>query len=261
MRRQLIGDMQACIQSREVMYFDGEGARLFGVYDQPAAQSAGDAGVVICPPIGREYWEYHKLTVRLGEMFAARGLACMRFDYSGCGDSAGEMESCSISQWLSDIGSAVEALKRKANVHEVCLCGLSFGASLAAAYGAKEKNVARMVLWRPVVDGREYAKQLARAHKRWLRGSFAKAERIDKKYCELGFPARPPLRDELEQVRLLDLTSPSADEMLVVCQETEQAAKRMSKLAPKVDVVFTVRGAMPLRAMDTMVRWAAERVQ
>ncbi|MUM35118.1 alpha/beta hydrolase, partial [Mycobacterium sp. CBMA361] len=70
-------------------WFGPEQSRLFGVVHVPAG-SAARAGVVICPPLGRQHLDTYTGLKLLAQRLCANGFAVLRFDYSGTGDSMGD---------------------------------------------------------------------------------------------------------------------------------------------------------------------------
>ena len=60
--------------------------------------------------------------------------------------------------WLATISHAV-SLVRKADVGEVCLVGLRFGASLGAEAAANDGEIDQLVLWDPCVSGRSFLRE------------------------------------------------------------------------------------------------------
>jgi pimeloyl-ACP methyl ester carboxylesterase len=84
----------------------------------------------------------------------------MRYDYYGCGDSAGDDRDGSVSQWRQDLAMAVTELKDMASLRKVSLVGLRFGAALAATCAAERDDLDRLVLWDPIFDGSAYVREL-----------------------------------------------------------------------------------------------------
>jgi pimeloyl-ACP methyl ester carboxylesterase len=78
------------------------------------------------------------------------GRACLRFDYSGHGESEGDFGACTISQWLEDALAMLEARTQE----PVVLVGSSMGGwlSLLAARKLPPGKLAGLVLIAPAVD-------------------------------------------------------------------------------------------------------------
>jgi alpha-beta hydrolase superfamily lysophospholipase len=128
---------------------------LLGWYHAPADGTAR-AGVVICPPLGREYLRCHYALRLLAEGLASRGLCAFRFDYDGTGDSAGEgRDPCRVAAWTESATAAIE-LVRQSGVPTVGVVGMRLGATLAAVAALRLGDLDALVLWDPVVSGRAY---------------------------------------------------------------------------------------------------------
>jgi alpha/beta superfamily hydrolase len=152
-------------------HFGPEGQRLFGVYHAPGATQAASAGAVLCYPVLQEYFRSHRAFLRLAALLAARGWHVLRFDYSGCGDSYGDGPR-DPGAWRQDLRIAVRELRERSGAGRLALVGLRAGASLAASAAESVQPLSDLVLWDPVVDGREYARDLdAFRHSATLRAS------------------------------------------------------------------------------------------
>ena len=184
-------------------FFGPAGGRLFGIHHPPLAAARGE-GVVICQPWGHEYIRAHRTLRQLAEHLAEQGFPVLRFDYSGCGDSAGEEGESSVERWVADTHAAIDELKDTARVETVTLVGLRLGATMAARAAAARADVRRLILWNPVTSGRDYLSHLARLQRRWLKGRpgsrlFAFAPRPSEL---IGFEMPPALRREIERIDL-----------------------------------------------------------
>ncbi|TQV71770.1 alpha/beta fold hydrolase [Exilibacterium tricleocarpae] len=140
-------------------WLDTETGPLFSCLHRPA-QDGCDIGVVLCCPLGHEYTHSHSTLVAMGDKLAAAGFPCLRFDYHGTGDSAGDSSQPDrVETWLANIGTAVAKLKATANVGKVCLLGLRMGATLAALYTEKT-NADYLILWNPCTRGDAFVRDM-----------------------------------------------------------------------------------------------------
>lgn len=139
-------------------FFGDSQQQLFGVYHPARGRSS--RGVVICYPWAREYLLAHPTLKLLSQRLADAGWHALRFDYFGTGDSAGDSDGSGHKQWLEDVSMAIDELKAIAGVKEVTLVGMRHGATLAAMTAAQRDDIARVVLWDPVADGRAYLSEL-----------------------------------------------------------------------------------------------------
>jgi exosortase A-associated hydrolase 2 len=190
----------------EPFYFGAAGKQLFGCYHAPQAGQFRDYGVVICYPLEPEYIRAHRACQQLAVRLAMAGFPVLRFDYYGCGDSAGDGAEGHFKQWLRDIGLAIAELKGQSGVQKVCLIGLRLGASLALAASASRSEVASVILWEPIVNGKAYLQELTDRHQETIWHYLADPENgVDMKEPAelLGLPLTDNLRADLESLNLL----------------------------------------------------------
>ena len=141
---------------RRATYF-GEG--LFGWYHAPQGPTR-DCVAVICAPFGPEYTRSHRTLRHLADRLAASGVAALRFDYEGTGDSAGDENAPHrLVAWRHSVVAAAAEARRLSGCDRVGLIGVRLGATLAALE-AEAVGADLLVLWNPVVKGRAYAREL-----------------------------------------------------------------------------------------------------
>ncbi len=102
----------------------------------------------------------------LARLLAARGMAVLRFDDRGCGDSPGSFADVGPPEWQADLMAAAAWLRqRHPGVPHVWL-GVrlgALGALQAAATAAPEAQPDGLVLWEPVT-GPDFIRQLLQRH-------------------------------------------------------------------------------------------------
>ena len=246
------------------MLFASGPRRLMGVLHAAAKGSRRGVGVLICNQVGPDYGEYYKTGRMLIGMLVAKSFDCLRFDYTGCGDSEGGCQDASVQQWLIDTASALHLLKEQSGCSTVCLCGFGFGGLLAAAYAARSPDVESLLLWDPVVDGATYCRQLRKRHRQWLRGSFVKAERGDKQFQAMGFAATPDLEEEMGQLKLEGLACCHARRVFTVTQDgsADQGLleTHFGRQGLGVQSCSMPPDALPLRPMRAATAWLGGNV-
>lgn len=124
------------------------GAQLRGILHVPAAPA--DLGVVVV--VGGPQYRVgsHRQFVLLARELAAGGVAALRFDHAGIGDSDGE--AAGFERLDADVRAAIDALCANVpSVKRVVLWALCDGASAAAFYARSDRRVAGLVLLNPWV--------------------------------------------------------------------------------------------------------------
>ena len=203
----------------EPFYFRKPPKSLFGIYHPPQGIETHNIGVVLCYPLGQEYIRSYRAFLQLAKLLSSNGFHVLRFDFCGCGESEGDCNQGSVSQWLTDISTAVDELKGGCEVSHICLVGLRLGATLSLIARSEITVVKGVILWDPIVKGKKYLKELKNLHQRWLEGSFPKTQikLKDKKCYEiLGFPFTGSLTEELENLDILKLRQKPADNILLI---------------------------------------------
>ncbi|MEM9232902.1 MAG: hypothetical protein AAGA69_01525 [Pseudomonadota bacterium] len=164
--------------------FGSGDAPLFGVYHPATGVARARRAVLLCNPFGEEAIRAFRPFQKLAERFAAEGVACLRFDYLGTGDSAGDDDLVSVKSMATSILTAHEELVDLSEAREIYWVGLRLGA-WAALDATADIQPAGIFLWDPIRDGADYAAHLAAL-------PAAGEEEA------LGFPVTEPLRAELQ---------------------------------------------------------------
>ena len=77
------------VSPAQALYFGPAGAECFGWLHAPRDAACSGLGLVICSPFGHEDQSTYRGLRELAMMAAEAGIASLRFDYAGSGDSAG----------------------------------------------------------------------------------------------------------------------------------------------------------------------------
>jgi len=220
-------------------YFGSSQKPLFGIHHPPDPGLYRDCGVVLCHPMGDEYVQAHRAFRQLAIHLARAGFHVLRFDYYGSGDSWGDGDDGCIKQWRNDIVTAIDELKDISGIPRVSLVGARLGATLAALVGFVRNDVKSMVLWEPIVNGKDYVKELIARHQEWLLQHewvkdiliVEKQNNENKTQLEiLGFPMTSVLRQDLEQIDLMNTQQCVVKQVFIVDGEGKSDALPMSDL-------------------------------
>jgi uncharacterized protein len=135
--------------------FESGGATLRGVVHQPASQPPR-AGLVFVHAFAEEKKSAHRPFVEMARAASEAGIAVLRFDLRGCGDSEGRFEDATLDDWRADLRVALRFARTNLETDRLGLLGLRLGAVLAAEVAEQELQLACLVLWEPIVDGQRY---------------------------------------------------------------------------------------------------------
>lgn len=202
----------------EPFYFGTPDYSLFGCYHVPQAELRRKCGVIFCHSPGDEYIRFHRAFRQLAVRLSHRGFPVLQFDLSGCGDSSGDSEEAGLAQWLADLDTAVDEIRRRSGLVKVCLVGLRLGGALAMIGGSRRSDIDGLVLWDPVVSGRAYVEELQLLHREMLRRAHVQPKPpADEQHLEiLGFPLTKDLRADLEGIDLLTSQQKPANHLLLI---------------------------------------------
>ena len=135
--------------------FEVRNQQIVGMLHLPAGRGRFPTALLLHGFTGTKV-EAHRLFVKLSRALARNGIASLRFDYRGSGDSAGEFEQMSIRSEIADSLEAIKFLARhkRINSRRLALIGLSMGGAVAAHVVARARHrVKTLVLLAPVAEG------------------------------------------------------------------------------------------------------------
>lgn len=96
--------------------------------------------------------EARRLFVDGARRLAARGIASLRVDFRGCGESDGDFADTTIASMVADARAALDELARHPAIDadRLAVLGFSLGATIASRLAAAP-DLAAMAFWSPVV--------------------------------------------------------------------------------------------------------------
>jgi alpha/beta superfamily hydrolase len=190
----------------------GSEASLIGHLHTPTGE-ARDLCVVICPvPFGYENICSHRALRVLADHLARAGIASLRFDFPGTGDSDGVHD---VEAWLAAVGHAVATARRETGCSRIALIGAGFGGTIALAALDRGIDVDQLVMWGAPSRGRAWLREQRAFHK----VAVPEGSLRDPRY-----PPAPPTPEGIEElsgfpmttevaaaISALDLSKPAAE--------------------------------------------------
>lgn len=267
-------------QATHPFFFRTSEKYLFCCYHRPQGKHYRDCGVILCYPLGQEGIWSHRTFRQLAIGLSRAGFPVLRFDFSGCGDSEGDCDQWSIQQWKTDIESGLVELKKRTQVKNVCLIGLRLGATLARMVGATREDVKGMVLWDPVINGRDYVDELTSQQQKHLeryRGVPQNFIQENEGQEVIGFTLTKDFLTNLQRINLLTVSSQYAKKVLFI-QSTEDLLEKelenqIRKNHPFVEFQHLpsnpiwikgdtlARKLVPQHIIESVVSWTSEVFQ
>ncbi|NNF48568.1 MAG: hypothetical protein HKN65_01830, partial [Woeseiaceae bacterium] len=128
----------------------GEGGRLFGILTRPREENSNAPLFVFLNAGLLHRTGPHRLHVRLARRLAEHGLASLRVDLGGIGDSITPPGITYPESVAIDFADILDLLSSETDLEQVYLFGLCSGADNAVRLAADNPCVAGMVLLDPV---------------------------------------------------------------------------------------------------------------
>jgi exosortase A-associated hydrolase 2 len=184
------------------MFLRGGRGRIFCLLvEPPAAACRGRA--LFAPAFAEEMNKCRRQMALQARALAEAGFAALVVDPYGTGDSEGEFAEARWETWVEDLLLAARWLEERAP-GGLALIGVRAGALLAADLLERLPDTAvQLVLWQPVISGRQHMDQFLR-----LRVAASMLGAAD------GTTVKS-LRNELEQGRTLEVAGYELDPQLV----------------------------------------------
>jgi len=260
------------------MYFGSAGGSLFGCYHPPMSREIRRCGVLLCYPMGHEYIRSHRAYRTLAVRLSRQGFPSFRFDYCGSGDSEGDHSDVRFDDWLDDVRAAAEHFKDLCGCERLVLVGLRMGGTVGMIVGARENIFDKMVLWHPVLAGARYLGELESSNLSYLedrrqthhhRSLTTEGNEIVE---SMGFEYSRALRQDLEALDLLEVTSRPAQRVLLLdnSEAEEQldlklhlerigvAVDYQRHLDPGIWLAEPFKMLLPHQSVGAIVAWLSE---
>ena len=140
------------------LWFGPPDRPLFGWLHLPADRGVR-GGVVLCQPLGIEaicvYFTYRLVA----EALAERGLAVLRFDYDGTGDSSGgETDPDRLEDWLASVAAATDRMA-ETGVTAIGMVGLRMGGLFVPHEASRRGGIDALALWDPCLSGSSFLRE------------------------------------------------------------------------------------------------------
>lgn len=194
------------------LYITGRAEPIFAFFHDARAPLR-DVAAVLCPPFGEEDMSSYRSRREWASELAAAGIATLRFDFPGSGDSGGgPRDPERLSAWTDAVGAAARWLSATSGASRVAAVGIGLGGAIAYRALALGAPIDELVLWGVLASGRRHVREL-RAFSNMaspqLDGEAAIAPALqepeDGSLAVSGYVLGPETRRELEELDLAKL--------------------------------------------------------
>lgn len=145
----------------QAFFLDGTHGQRFCLLHTPPSGQPVRGHVVYVHPFAEEMNATRRMAAKQARAMARAGFAVLQMDLMGCGDSSGHFEEASWETWVADVALARRwMLERCPGV--AWLWGVRAGCLLAAQACRQDHQPPRLLLWQPVLSGKQHLQQFLR---------------------------------------------------------------------------------------------------
>ena len=147
---------------QEPFYLPLSGGDRFCIWRAPTHGASLRGLVLHAPAFAEEMNKCRRMTAWAARDLAEQGFGVLQIDLHGCGDSGGDFGDATWEQWVEDLVDAAAWLRKQSKTAPLWIWGVRAGALLAAAVASRLEPPLRLVVWQPVVSGRQHLTQFLR---------------------------------------------------------------------------------------------------
>ncbi len=133
--------------------FTSHGQKIYGMLHLPDGEKKHPAVIMYHGFTGQRV-EPHRLFVKTARRLMAEGMAVLRFDFRGSGESEGDFRDMTISGEIDDALTAIDFMRQQPEVdaNRLGLVGLSMGGCVAASVVGRTPRIKTLVLWAAIAQ-------------------------------------------------------------------------------------------------------------
>ena len=199
--------------------------KIFGIVYYAKCKKS-DKVIIFCNPFAEEEKEVHLHLSNFARSLSDSGINVIRFHYRGTGDSFGRFEDYTLKTRISDIKKVISYAKTHFSHAKIGLFGIRLGATLATLVANDNNIIEYLLLWEPIVRGKDifnelytfrYQEEGLSEHKiiERIRRNFRKLQ--ESGYMDLyGYKVKQELVKEIQRIDLLNLGKRYKNNLLII---------------------------------------------
>ncbi|WP_309117052.1 alpha/beta fold hydrolase [Saccharothrix sp.] len=162
-----------------------DGLYLAGTYTRPDSEPRHAVLLVHGAGVTREEGGFF---ARVAQGLSSAGIASLRFDLPGHGESEGRQEDLTLSAMLNVVQSGLDHLRSVSGMTSTSVVAASFSGGISAYYAAtKPQELASLVLLNPLID---YKRRFVDEKRAWATGTID--EKAGRQLLEQGYVGHSP---------------------------------------------------------------------
>lgn len=143
------------------LFIDGSRGPLFAMHFAPPPGTPCRRNLLVAQSFGEELNRCRAMVAMQARALARSGVGTLVLDAYGTGDSDGEFTDHTWAGWREDVEAGVAWLRGRTGGCDA-LWGVRVGAMMAAEAALALPGIERLLLWQPVLSGRQFFNQLLR---------------------------------------------------------------------------------------------------
>lgn len=152
------------IEDREALLFESQGQKLFAITHTPQNRTK-DFIVIFVHGFGGNKIGFNRRNVLIAKALVDAGIAALRFDFRGCGDSEGEFADMTLHSQIHDLNTVVEDILKK--YRKIVLLGCSLGGTICQIIATQKKEVKGLILLAPIASHNIWSESYEMAKKKF----------------------------------------------------------------------------------------------
>lgn len=140
-------------EEREPVIIENKGQKIFGVLHRPLGVNRAPA-VLMCHGFAGNRIGKFRIYVLIAQQLAKAGIATLRIDFRGSGESEGDFSEMTLGGEVSDVIQGLQFLRSQTtlNTESIGLLGNSFGGAVAVLAAQQDREIKSLALLAPLFD-------------------------------------------------------------------------------------------------------------
>jgi uncharacterized protein len=150
-------DQKSYEEIRESITLTNQGEKIFCIFHKPMDVKNYPV-VLFCHGLGGHKVGRYRVYVELAKLLSSKGIASLRMDFRGSGDSEGDFASMTLEGEVSDACQGLAFLEnhKEVDVSRIAIFGRSMGSAVALMAANRFAKVKSICLWAPVYNAKDW---------------------------------------------------------------------------------------------------------